>query len=349
MLCLTLTTNILKLSCSISQPKDFNSSKTTSNYLLFNMKLFFAVTFLVASIWCCQAKQQLGEVSTVFQLDNSGTWFENLAIRPNGEIIATRMDTPELWLINPITRKGRSFVTIPGVTGAIGISQHTHDTYVVGAGNVTADPFDFEAGSMKIFLLKFKGGSPSLKLVTALPNAMFINGITSWSSTEILVSDTVLGAIYQIDIGKGFIKNTLLHEDFAGINGIRVQNGFLYYVSNNNQTFFRIPIAGDFTITDSPKAILSGISMDDFALNPDGTAYIATVAMGQIVRVESDGSTTVIAGPTDSMDARGCTSVRLGRSKGCEDMLYATTNGGLGSPVSGGVIEPAKIIAVKLF
>lgn len=315
------------------------------------MKLFTKIhplVFYLAPIWGCQAEQQPGGVSTVFQLDNTGTWFENLALRPDGDIIATRMDAPELWLIDPVTREGRNLVTIPGVTGAIGITQLTYDTYVVGAGNVTADPFNFETGSMRIFLLELKRGIPCLTLVTALPDAMFINGITSWGSTEVLVSDTVLGAVYQIDVSRGAITKVLSHQDFAGINGIGVRDGFLYYISNSNQTFFRVSVSTDFDITGSPEAIFSGMSMDDFSLARDGTAYIAAVATGQIIRIDPDGSTTTVGGAADSMDAMGCTAVRLARSKGFDKTLYATTNGGLGAPVNGSVTEPAKIIAVKL-
>lgn len=315
------------------------------------MKLFTTILPLIsylAPIWGCQAKQQPGGVSTIFQLDNTGTWFENLALRPDGDIIATRMDVPELWLIDPVTREGRNLVTIPGVTGAIGITQLTYDTYVVGGGNVTADPFNFKAGSMQVFLLEFKRGIPCVKLVTALPDAMFINGITPWSSTEVLVSDTVLGAVYQIDVSRGAVTKVLSSEDFAGINGIGVRDGFLYYISNNNQTFFRVSVSTDFDITGSPEAIFSGMSMDDFSLARDGAAYIAAVAMGQIIRVDPDGSTAIVAGAANSMDAIGCTAVRLARSRGFDKILYATTNGGLGAPVNGTDPEPAKIIAVKL-
>ncbi|EEU34473.1 uncharacterized protein NECHADRAFT_55444 [Fusarium vanettenii 77-13-4] len=292
--------------------------------------------------------QQQAAISTIFQLNSSGSWFENLAIRPDGQIIATRMDVPELWLINPITRKGRSLLTIPGVSGAIGISQQTSNTYIVGAGNVTADPFNFKPRSMKIFLLEFKGGYPDLKLVTELPEAMFINGITPWSKTEVLVSDTVLGAVYQIDIRKGSITSIMSDTDFAGINGIRVQNGFLYYASTSNQTFFRVPITKDFAIAGSVEIILSGIFMDDFALTPEGIAYIATVGRGEIIRVDPDGNAVTVGGAATSLDIAGGTSARLATSKGYGNILYVTTNGGLGAPVNGSVTEPAKVVAVKL-
>ncbi|KAL2669928.1 hypothetical protein Neosp_015094 [[Neocosmospora] mangrovei] len=285
------------------------------------MKLFILTLIsLLAPICGCQPTQQQAAISTIFQLNSSGSWFENLAIRPDGQIIATRMDIPELWLINPITRKGHSLITIPGVSGAIGISQQTSNTYIVGAGNVTADPFNFEPGSMKIFLLEFKGGYPILKLVTDLPDAMFINGITPWSKTEVLVSDTVLGAVYQIDIRKG----------------------------TSNETFFRVPITNDFAIAGSVETILSGISMDDFALTPEDIAYIATVGRGEIVRVDLDGNAVTVGGAATSLEIAGGTSARLATSKEYGNILYVTTNGGLGAPVNGSVTEPAKVVAVKL-
>ncbi|KAI8716589.1 SGL domain-containing protein [Fusarium sp. LHS14.1] len=296
-----------------------------------------------------QATQgQLAKAHTVFQLDNNNTWFENLATRSNGDILATRLDSPELWLIDPSTRRGRSVVTVHGVLSTIGITEHRPGVFVLGAGNLTVNPLGIEPGSMKLFQLDFRQKRPSIQLITAMPQASLINGITPFSQTEVLVSDINLGVVYKVNVAKGASEIVLSGPDFAGINGIRVQNSFLYYASTSNETFFRVPIDDNATATGAAEVIAVGVPMDDFALMPDGTAYIATMGLNQVVRVDPDGRLSTLAGAVGSLDVAGGTSARFGSSRNDRLVLYVTTNGGTPTPVNGAVTEPAKIVAVKV-
>ncbi|RMJ01569.1 hypothetical protein CDV36_015691 [Fusarium kuroshium] len=289
----------------------------------------------------------LAKTSTIFQLNDNNTWFENLATRSNGEILATRLDSPELWLINPSSRRGRSLVTVPGVLSTIGITEHRPGVFVFGAGNLTVSPLGIEPGSMKLFQLDFHQKRPSIQLITDMPDASLINGITPFSQTEVLVSDINLGVVYKVDVTTGVSDTVLSGPDFAGINGIRVQNGFLYYASTSNETFFRVPIDDNASATGAAEVIATGVPMDDFALTSDGTAYIATMGLNQVVRVDPDGRMSTVAGSVGSLDTAGGTSARFGSSKNDRLVLYVTTNGGTPSPVNGTVTEPAKIVAVK--
>ncbi|KAH7153604.1 hypothetical protein EDB81DRAFT_882539 [Dactylonectria macrodidyma] len=292
--------------------------------------------------------QSLAKASTVFQLDHNGTWFENLATRSTGDILATRLDSPELWLINPFTRQGRSLVTVPGVLSTIGITEHRANVFVFGAGNLTVNPMGLEPGSMKLFQLDLNQEPPVTSLITTMPEASLINGITPWSKTEVLVSDINLGVVYKVDVSTGTSATVLSGSDYAGINGIRVQNGFLYYASTTSQTFFRVPVDDNAAPTGAVEAIATGISMDDFALTPDGTAYIATMGLNQIAQVDPDGRTTTVAGSVNSLDVAGGTSARFGSTRKDRLVLYVTTNGGMPTPVNGTIVEPAKIVAVIL-
>ncbi|RSL94611.1 hypothetical protein CDV31_014241 [Fusarium ambrosium] len=292
-------------------------------------------------------REPLAKTSTVFQLNDNNTWFENLATRSNGEILATRLDSPELWLINPSSRRGRSLVTVPGVLSTIGIAEHSPGIFVFGAGNLTVNPLGIEPGSMKLFQLDFRQKRPSIQLITDMPDASLINGITPFSQTEVLVSDINLGVVYKVDVTTGISDTVLSGPDFAGINGIRVQDGFLYYASTSNETFFRVPIDDNASATGAAEVIAAGVPMDDFVLTSDGTAYIATMGLNQVVRVDPDGRVSTVAGAVGSLDIAGATSSRFGSSRNDKLVLYVTTNGGTPSPVNGTVTEPAKIVAVK--
>lgn len=308
--------------------------------------LHFAFSLLLSQAQATQG--QLAKAYTVFQLNDNNTWFENLATRSNGEILATRLDSPDIWLINPSTRRGRSVVTVPGVLSTIGITEHRPGVFVFGAGNLTVNPMGLEPGSMTLFQLDFHQKRPSIQLITAMPEASLINGITPFSRTEVLVSDINLGVVYKVDVTTGASEIVLSGPEFAGINGIRVQNDFLYYASTSKETFFRVPIDNNATATGPAEAIAAGVPMDDFALMPDGTAYLATMGLNQVVRVDPEGRMSTVAGDVSSSDIAGATSARFGSSRKDRPVLYVTTNGGTPTPVNGTLTEPAKIVAVKV-
>ncbi|PNP37751.1 hypothetical protein TGAMA5MH_10352 [Trichoderma gamsii] len=66
---------------------------------------------------------------TLFQLDSQPTWFENISIRSNGTILATCLDVPELWAIDPCTSTGKLVLSLPAspatANALTGIWPHT--------------------------------------------------------------------------------------------------------------------------------------------------------------------------------------------------------------------------------
>ncbi|KAF4865704.1 hypothetical protein CGCSCA1_v013884 [Colletotrichum siamense] len=285
--------------------------------------------------------------STVYQLERNNTWFENLAVRPNGDILATRLDAPEVWLIEPTTGEGRALVTVSGVLGTIGITEIAPDLFVFGAANLTISPLDVAPGSSKLFSLDLSKKDPEVKLITPMPDAVLINGMTPWSATEVLVADTVLGTIYKVNTVTGAYETSLSGPDFAGANGVSVQDGNLYYTSSSNQTLSCVLVNSDL-IPGPMKVIYSGTPVDDFVLQPEGTAYVATLGHNQVIQVDPSGSTTTVAGAIDKLDVAGATALRFG-SKGMDSRtLYVTTNGATAQPLGGDLTEPAKIVAIRL-
>ncbi|KAJ7114418.1 hypothetical protein C8R44DRAFT_881260 [Mycena epipterygia] len=53
------------------------------------------------------------------------TWLENLAVRPNGQILATRLDVPELYQITPDPHnpKPTLIYAFPSALGTLGIAE----------------------------------------------------------------------------------------------------------------------------------------------------------------------------------------------------------------------------------
>ncbi|KAF0317032.1 hypothetical protein GQ607_015754 [Colletotrichum asianum] len=261
--------------------------------------------------------------STVYKLEHNNTWFENLAGRSNGDILTT------------------------SVLGTSGITETALDIFVFGAGNLTINPLNVLPGLLKLLSLDLSTKDPEVELITSMPDAVFINGITPGSATEVLVADTILGAIYKVNTVTGAYETSLSGPDFAGANGVSVQDGYLYYTSSSKQTLSRLLVNGDL-IPGPVKVIYDGTPVDDFVLAPDGTAYVATLGHNQVIRVDAFGSTTSVAGAIDKLDVAGATPLRFG-SKGMDSRtLYVTTNGATAQPLGGDLIEPAKIVAIKL-
>ncbi|KAH6954023.1 hypothetical protein BKA56DRAFT_638171 [Ilyonectria sp. MPI-CAGE-AT-0026] len=286
---------------------------------------------------------------TVFQLDSNNTWLENLAVRSNGQIIATRMDAPEIWLIEPLTKTGRKLVTVPGITGgAIGITEQSPDVFIFGAANFTIGPVIVDYGTMSLYRLDLNRRNPTVSLVASLPDALFLNGIARWNDREVLVADTEASAIYKVDVTTGFSETVLRGSVYATTNGIAVQGKYLYFTSTGNQSFSRVPLTKSAKAAGPVQFIYQGLPLDDFTLGSDGTAYIATMDKNQIIRVSPDGNSATVAGALDSLAVAAASSVRWGRTRRDFNTLYVTTSGGALTPIFGRLTEPAKIVAVNL-
>src|SRR5436190_22690083 len=88
-----------------------------------------------------------------------GSWVENISIRPNGNILLTRLDVPELWEINPLSRStsynARLVYTFPNATGLTGIAEVAPDVFAVTAGDTT-NPAG-HAGAFSIWKVRMNG------------------------------------------------------------------------------------------------------------------------------------------------------------------------------------------------
>jgi hypothetical protein len=202
------------------------------------------------------------------------SWFENLAVRPNGLILATRGDAPEIWQIDPATGAGALLVTVPDTFNLTGIAEVTttpaapaactkrrprqqasakkprncpQETYIFGSSTIPA-PLQVEPGSAKVWTLTFSNDdnndTPTVSLLAALPSAGFINGITAFSSnpttSRVLLADTQAEAVYLLDVASGQYTTPL--TGMTGINGIHFLpasgsgsgSGYLYWANHAN-------------------------------------------------------------------------------------------------------------------
>lgn len=343
-------------------------------------------------------------VETLFSVPGTNSsWLENLAIRPSKDtILATRLDVPQLWSIDISTGAGTelllgdavSSVSLVGITQLLSSSSSTsaradeceeeeEEVYYIAGVNYTAT--SVQPNSSVLYSLTYhdapNSSSPSYTFQKALPlpQMTLINGLTAWSPTVLLATDSYQGAIYKIDVTTG--EASILLQDptmstnssTAGINGVKVlrpaelghtggpttstttTTTYIYYTNTDQALVARIPVdpqtaellSTASTTSTAVEVLASGNKLlggpDDFALLADGGVMVATGAANTVVRVGLDGSVTSVAGSEGDLELASSTACRFGQDG---RVLYVTTAGGAEGLVNGTAYGPGSVVAV---
>ncbi|PVI01656.1 hypothetical protein DM02DRAFT_613479 [Periconia macrospinosa] len=282
--------------------------------------------------------------AAVRQLVNFHGFAENIAIRENGHILITSLQTTSIQYFDPAgPNTTLSLPPIPGANGLTGIVEVEKDVFAVAAGiwNITAQ----RETNASVWTVDLRASSSptkaTLKKILEIPETRALNGFTVIPDTSIVLgSDSVLGGIYAIDIVKRtytlVIQDVLLQpltpDAFLGVNGIDVFKSALYFANSAKGIFGKIPIADDGTATGPAETISQFnttvvVGIDDFKIDDEGNAYIAAHP-NAIYKVDVGGVQDVIVSGDEILDP---TSLALGRrgghvKKGGAPVIYATVN-----------------------
>lgn len=297
---------------------------------------------------------------TIFSLPSVPSWFENLAYRPSTDtVIATRLDIPQIWSINPATREGTLLANVTQTTGLIGITQLTSspDTFIVASANFSDT---VQPNSSVLWDLTFSDdGCTSVRQAAAVPQMGLINGLARWNDHTVLAADSTMGLIWKVDLETGEAAVALSDPTMApvgskGVNGVKVYRAtgsgetFVYYTSTDQGLLVRVPVSpvtAERSPADAPVEVISdGLTPDDFALLPDGSVYVTTGAQNVVLHVALDGSVEVVTGSLGSLTLASCTACQFGP----EGKLYVTTAGGLEGPVNGTLLGPGSVVEIDL-
>ena len=290
-------------------------------------------------------------LSTLYQFPNNGSFVDNIAIRSNGHLLVTRIGVPQIWSVEPTSRTaslvydfGHDKTTI---TGCFGIVEVEPDIFVVVAGGIDVKSFSFKHGSFALWMLDFNAATVSPLL--AVPEAKALSAVTKFGNM-LLIADSPEGAVWRVDLQTGEYAKAIVHESMLpapnappmGINGIKVLNGYLYYASSTRQEFRRVRINEHSEAIGSFEMVSNETAPDNFDLDEDGTAYIATNGQNSIVKILPNGKLDTIVGGEKSTELLGPTSCLVhGKT------LYVGTNGGVTAPVDG-FTEPGKIATIHI-
>lgn len=293
------------------------------------------------------------------------TFLENLRMRENGSILTTRLDTPLLLEIDPTSGQGPHIVhEFKGYLAVGGITETLPNLFTVVAGNFSLFTLTSFPGTYAVFTVDYrpkaisKSGAPTIKKLTDMPTAGFIDGTTYVpESEEMYMADAQRGLIYEMDIHNGkyhiAVNNTLTQKchpkDLEAVNGIKYFNSTLFWTNSGCGTYAKIAIdkkgapVGKASIVSNPK-----LSMDDFAIDAQGTAYLTASFINQIVTIGPEGKLTSVAGNWNSTSVAQPTALIFGRTKADKKKgtMYVTTAGGIGDPINGTTIIGAQLLAI---
>lgn len=268
----------------------------------------------------------------------TGAWYENIAVRANGQILATRRDLPILELIDPATGLNSPIVVntfSSDYAGLAGISETTADVfYVVAAGNysvfevdMTTFSYDSSAGVVT--------SNATVSKVAAIPEAGLLNGLTTANATEgiVLIADALNGYVWRLDVNTGnysididdaTMKYLNTSTTTLGVNGLKIRDSYLYYSNTGNPIFSRIPVDSSGSATGAAEVMANISAVDDFVFNSDGVAFLCQNSLSTLAALVGS-ETTLIA---NSTILAGVTAGAFGRTSNDSEILYLTTKGG---------------------
>ncbi|KAH7077562.1 hypothetical protein BKA63DRAFT_410944 [Paraphoma chrysanthemicola] len=316
--------------------------------------------------------------TTIAQLNTAPTWLENIAVRPNGDLLVTQLaPAPILYTVKNPSSKHATLESIyqwkePNVTVLLGITETYPDTFAIITGNATANATGY-AGTFAVWEAKFslpKSSKLSVRKIANVPEAMFLNGVIPLPGHPdiLLIPDSQFGLLFRLNTRTGKSEIIADRSEFKpyperqnktvgfGINGVRIKDGYLYFSNSNLITIFRIPITRDGYIAQNGKAAVelyadlssATIFVDDFTFSDDGTLWAVANDGNTIVAVSPGGKKVqAVAGAFDHLTIAGGTAAAFGRTKSDRDVLYVSTAGGLDAPVNGTVTEPGKVVGVN--
>lgn len=274
-------------------------------------------------------------------------WIENLAVRPNGNLILVAHDKPEIYEMDPrlpdlepkLLHLFDNGASSPIKISANGITETSKDVYhVIVSSKIPGSLLGlaYDNAIYKIDYTSLKAiVEPVITKVLGVPH--FLNGLATVSSTVVLASDTIGGVVYGIDLStkKAYVEAYIATKaPGRGVNGIRIRDGFLYYNQMITGRFSKIPIdsEGGIATTEHPQHIAQGFGMigiDDFAFGKSGNeAFLCQGFLNQVLKVDlSKGSVHSIAGGLCSK-IKGPTSAQFSTIEGDERTLYVVTRNG---------------------
>ena len=294
-----------------------------------------------------------------------GSFLENIAVRPNRNLLVTCMSDGTLYQVvlpPPGQRQSRvEKVHVWEGREATGIVEHPArpDVFFVSVGIMG------EQGSWGVWEVDFSSPShsssdddsgarpPSVSRFVDVPSALWLNGATALQQLvdggpTLLLADSLQGRIYRVQPDSGRLGVWLEHEllgkmtrrpPWPGANGLDIFGGELYATNSDRGLLLKMsvePSSGAY-VPDSLEVLQENVCGDDFAFDQRGNLYMTTNPNQTVLRFgdRGRGQRERVAGAEDDEELTGATALAFGRREGDRGRMYVTTTGGLVTPTKG--------------
>ena len=286
------------------------------------------------------APAQQSAVKLVYQFNDIVT-LENIAARSNGHLLITATSHAGIHYLNPSGGSAKMLVEFPEATSTTGIVEISPDFFIVAVGNYSTVTYSGVPGSFSVWSVDLNTNTPTLKKITAIPEADALNGMTTLEGVSdlVLISDSSLGGVWRVNVTSGKYDMPMRHVLFTnctskfplGINGIRTYEESLYFVNSAQQIYGRLSIDTTGNPTSEPQILARAgpgiFAWDDIAIDWEGNGWIATHA-NMVTEVTVGGKQRNFTGSDDKTDMKQPTSIIWGRgSQAAQKTLYIVTAG----------------------
>lgn len=246
-------------------------------------------------------------------------------------------------------------------TPALRSSTHSVNQNIGNFSDATATA---TTGSWSTWTLNFNhhrkhSRSVSVDKIVDIPSAEFLNGMTAVPGVPgiLLAADSGAGLVYRIDAPSKtwsvFLDDPTLKPNSTaaiklGVNGVHVRDGYLYFDNTFQPPLLaRVPYhTQNATAAGTVEVVFESATFplnegrgqaDDFTFDRAGNVWLSS-ASSSVVKLDLKRHTqTLVAGGPDDAVLVGSTSTTFGRTKKDRDVLYITTNGGIGDPSVAGL------------
>ncbi|KAI1291426.1 hypothetical protein F5Y03DRAFT_33796 [Xylaria venustula] len=241
----------------------------------------------------------------------SESWFEGFVVRPNGKVLATRLDKPELYTFLaedqsaipqlvctlPECNSLINICSIPGYEDEYFVLSSTADLELVSHTNVRL---------WRVIMGSDDSIPPKTIPVASVPDEGFCLGVTAISDRIVLLPDGKSACIWHLDTQTG--KKTVFSEDesmsrgvceaFFGVNRLQIVGNFVYFTNSGAGKLCRLPIEFDpsheevgIRTAGPVQTIIDDLpsNLDGMAVAPDQShAYVASHIDGHLHKVVID-------------------------------------------------------------
>ncbi len=266
----------------------------------------------------------------------AGTFLENLAILPGGDVAVSVMSGARIDRVSP---GGEVSTLIQLQAPPTGLAAMDGTLYAAvgepGAGGAHLWRIDPQSGE----------GAPFMPL----EGVQFANGLTPFAPGELLLAESWQGRLVLIDLEAKAVSTWVQDErltrspgiDFLpGANGVKRFGDGVVVSSNGRALLLRVSVepggrAG------AIEVLAERLRVDDLAFDTAGALYLTTHIGHSLDRLTRDGARVSLGGPEQGL--AGSTACAFHPDGG----LYVTTTGGIVTP-PGGVLQPAKLVRLEV-